>query len=354
MNSSMGDLLRLAPRLGQNSAVLEEEAARRRDFSSWPIEIYPPIAFAKMASIAEAVGGGAGGGGGGGAAAKPRPKGKRGLKALQAELVRTKAVYGASAKVLARKPGGPLAAVVRTVPNPNDKWDVDKLKFKLCVDKKMADAAPGELPVHVEAPNAALPPMLTRRIAAEVEGHWKAGLRAGDGWQLADTLAWCEANFTKLLSLDSRLVECYAAGSERRFAIISAEAAAAVAESEAEKAREETDEERAARYAREDAERAEQRAYAEKLDAKREADAAAAAELKFRAGQRTRDLIESGKIEKREVQEKVVKLTRREKKGHRMAKTGARAHKAEGEGHSTKEEKKRRQKKNRDKRLGLT
>ena len=90
------------------------------------------------------------------------------------------------------------------------------------------------------------------------------------------------------------------------------------------------------------------------MAAKREAEEAAAAELKFRAGQRTRDLIAAGKIEKREVQEKVVKLTRKEKAGHRMAKTGARSHKAEGEGHTSKQEKKARQKKNRDKRFGLS
>ena len=116
---------------------------------------------------------------------KEAPKGKRGLKALQAELVTAKERWGSSCKATTAPKGSAGApwpvALQRTIPQPeNCTWDVWELSVKLVIERKpvpedLADG--GQLPVRVDVPDKGLPTVLKAKIAAKLEAHWRSELK---------------------------------------------------------------------------------------------------------------------------------------------------------------------------------
>ena len=145
-----------------------------------------------------------------------KPKGKRGLKALQAELVSAKARWGGSCKaVVAKGEGAPWpVALQRTVPQPEKSaWDVYDLTVKLVIERKPTPedvVEGGRLPLKVNLGATKLPKPLRRAIAAKVESHWRSELaRLGPpkGWLLEKMLMWVELRFETLIKLCPPLIE---------------------------------------------------------------------------------------------------------------------------------------------------
>ena len=115
-------------------------------------------------------------------------KGRRGLKALQKELLDVKSRYKDAVKVLTSKQkegstgAGPWPIVVKKTSLPTrdaETFDVTSISLKLCIDAKFDPDHPEKLPVHVESPpSSELPTVLSQKIAETVEEKWKADLLA--------------------------------------------------------------------------------------------------------------------------------------------------------------------------------
>ena len=280
--------------------------------------------------------------------ASAAPKGKRGLKALQSELLEAKKAWEGEVKVVkscARTSAagmhgkGPWPLVCqRIIPRSAEAraFDVEQLKVKLCIDGKSPSGGCGGdmslLPVHVEVIEAGLPSQLTDKIEAKVEEKWKSDLvKKGPqgGWLLKRMLKWVEKNYLVLIKLEPSLIEHYIGcdddgSSMRRFTIVKPEALPAGDDDEE---NDSTDEEEEAR----------RQEYYRKLMEKREKAAEDAAEKKRIEGERKRAMIESGKIQvfrpkQLSKKEQAELRDAKKKQGKRMAKTGPRARPYEGEG----------------------
>lgn len=212
--------------------------------------------------------------------------------------------------------------------------------------------------LKVEVPSSELPPQLQIKIAHEVLSTWKKHLKKKAApWGVAPTFEWVATNFAKLLMLDAECVHPYEGCDEndcsmRRYAI--GPPAAPALEEEEEESEEDSEDE-------EDAE----------TEAMRERLAALLHEVEHHGGyggeerkKLTPEEIEQKKREAEELGEKCrilskkergeLNKTRKEKAGHRLAKTGQKNRKYEGEGATSKEDKKKKNKENVKKRFGLS
>lgn len=124
-------------------------------------------------------------------------KARRGLKALQKELVEVKGKYKDNVKVLTSKQKdeaskGPWPIVVQKTCLPTrdaQNFDVTSVTIKLCIDAKFDPEQPEKLPVRVEVPpSSELPDVLRAKIAETVEEKWKGDLCAKGRWQKSLTL----------------------------------------------------------------------------------------------------------------------------------------------------------------------
>lgn len=227
-------------------------------------------------------------------------------------------------------------------------FDVFEIPVKLYVD----GLEPGQIRVEVKSDE--IPAVLQPQMQEEVLKMWKkyAGKKA-DAWGMLKTLEWVEANFAKLLLLDPDCVCPYDGCDEndasmRRYAINVP--AAVVDEPEEEEGEEDSEDDEV---------------YAQAEMARRIQELLASTDaVDARGGKKmSQEEIDRKKKEAEEMGEKAKLLskaekaelnkTRKEKAGHRTAKTGASAKKFEGEGAATKEEKKKRQEANKNKRFGL-
>jgi len=226
-------------------------------------------------------------------------------------------------------------------------FDVFEIPVKLYVD----GLEPGQTRVEVKSDE--IPAVLQPQMAEEVLKMWRkyAGKKAV-AWGILQTLEWVEANFTKLLLLDPACVGPYDGCDEneasmRRYAITAP--AAPVEEPEEE----------------EDEDSEEDEAYAQEEMARRIAELLASTDANDAGGRKklSEEEVERRKKEAEEMGDKAKQLTkaeraelnktRKEKAGHRQAKTGASAKKFEGEGSASKEDKKKRQEANTKKKYGL-
>lgn len=230
-------------------------------------------------------------------------------------------------------------------PTAASAYDVMELPVKLLIDGVEAGQT------RVEIPSAEIPPCLQQKISDEVLKTWKknCGKKAAP-WGIIKTLDWVETNFVKLISLDPACIGRYEGvdangGTMFRFAIGPPAAPPGEESEEEEESSEEEDEAAQAEI---------QRRIAELL-----------AEPDEKPGSKrlTPEQIEARKKEASEMGEKAVvlskeeraklNLTRKEKAGHRQAKTGAANKKFDGEGSTSKEDKKKKQDANVKKRFGL-
>lgn len=224
-------------------------------------------------------------------------------------------------------------------------YDVTEIPVKLFVDGVEAGQTRVEIPSAGE-----IPACLQKQIADEVLKIWKknCGKKAAP-WGIIKTLDWVETNFAKLLTLDPACVGRYEGvdangGTMFRFAI---GAPAAPVEEESEEESEMDSEE-------------------EEAEMQRRIAALLAEDVDDGAGKSrklTPEEIEKRKKEALEMGEKAKMLskaeraelnkTRKEKAGKRQAKTGAANKKFDGEGSTTKEEKKKKADANVKKRFGI-
>eukprot|EP00930_Biecheleria_cincta_P064785 TRINITY_DN50448_c0_g1_i1.p1 TRINITY_DN50448_c0_g1~~TRINITY_DN50448_c0_g1_i1.p1 ORF type:complete len:309 (-),score=101.42 TRINITY_DN50448_c0_g1_i1:25-927(-) len=226
-------------------------------------------------------------------------------------------------------------------------FDVYELPVKLLID----GLEQGQL--RVEVPSKELPPQLQDRVAEAVLGTWRKQIgKKAAPWGILKTLEWIESNFAKLLSLDPDCLHPYEGCDEndcsmRRYAI--GPPAAPVVEEEDEEDSEDEDDS--------DDEDAEAAALREKI-----ASLLAEAESGESSGRKklSPEEIERRKKEAEEMGTHLPKLSKKEleeqkpKVGKRLAKTGQKARKFEGEGSTSKEDKKKKNKANVAKRFGLT
>lgn len=231
-------------------------------------------------------------------------------------------------------------------PSTASAYDVLEIPVKLLVQ----GLEPGQ--IAVEVPSAEIPKQLQEQISEEVVKIWKknSGKKAAP-WGIVKTLDWVETNFVKLLSLDPACIGRYEGvddngGTMFRYAI--GEPAKAPVEGEDEES--EADSEEEAEYA---AELMRQRIAA--IMAEPDDDAGGKKKL-------TPEEIERRKAAAEEMGAKTVVLskeeraklnmTRKEKSGTRTAKTGAANKKFDGEGATSKEDKKKKQAANLKKKIG--
>lgn len=225
-------------------------------------------------------------------------------------------------------------------------YDVTEIPIKLLVDGLESGQ------IRVEVPSQEIPGCLQEKIADAVVGTWKKQLgKKAAPWGIIKTLDWVETNFVKLLTLDPACVGVYegcddSGATMRRYAI-----GAPVAPAEEEE--EETDSEEEEAYAQEEIQRQIAALLAEadspndsggrkKLsDEEIEARKAAAAEM----GEKAKMLSKAERAE--------MNKTRKEKAGHRQAKTGQAHKKFDGEGATSKDDKKKKQAENVKKRFGI-
>mmetsp|Transcript_8059 Transcript_8059/g.15085 ORF Transcript_8059/g.15085 Transcript_8059/m.15085 type:complete len:280 (-) Transcript_8059:82-921(-) len=207
----------------------------------------------------------------------------------------------------------------------------------------------------VEVPSAEIPPQLQAKIAEAVLETWRKNIgKKSAPWGIMKTLDWVEANFVKLLNLDPACVGAYEGCDEngasmRRYAI--GPPAAPVEEREEEESDEEESEED------DEATQAFAAKVAALLASADEVDSSGRKKL-------TPEEIERKKAEAAEMGEKSKQMskaeraeqnkTRKEKAGQRMAKTGQAHRKFDGEGATSKEEKKKKNSANVAKRFGLS
>merc|ERR1712228_130240 len=157
-------------------------------------------------------------------------------------------------------------------------------------------------------------------------------------WGIIAAIDWVEANFSKLLLLDPACFSMYDGCDEngasmRRYAI-GAPVAAAEEDSE-----EEVDSEEEERYAQEELQRRIAELLASTEDGGNDKKKLSEAEIERRK-QEAMEMGEKAKTLSKKEREELNK-TRKEKAGHRMAKTGASHRKFEGEGATSKEDKKK-------------
>lgn len=224
-------------------------------------------------------------------------------------------------------------------------YDVMEIPVKLVVDGLEAGQ------IHVEIPSPEIPKQLQDKIASAVLAQWTKyiGKKAAP-WGIVKTFEWVETNFVKMLTLDPACVGPYEGCDEngatvRRYAI----AAPTVYEEVEEEEEDSEDEE----------------AYAQQVMAERIAALLAESEAADSGGRKklSPEEIEARKAEAAEMGEKAKMLskeeraalnkTRKEKSGHRQAKTGQANKKFDGEGSTSKEDKKKKQDANIKKRFGI-
>jgi len=226
-------------------------------------------------------------------------------------------------------------------------FDVLEIPVKLYVD----GLEPGQ--TRVEVSGDEIPAVLQTQMAEEVLKTWRkyAGKKA-PAWGIPQTLDWVEANFTKLLLLNPDCVGPYDGCDEngasmRRYAINAPAAPVEVQEEEEEEDSEDDEEYAQAEMQRRIAELlldtepngsgGSKKLSQEEIDRrKKEAE---------EMGERARTLSKAERAE--------LNKTRKERAGHRQAKTGASAKKFEGEGAVSKEDRKKRQAANVAKRFGV-
>lgn len=222
-------------------------------------------------------------------------------------------------------------------------YDVLEIPVKLVIES----LEPGK--IHVEVKSEELPPQLQEKIADAVLTAWKkhSGKKAAP-WGIVKTFEWVEANYAKMLSLDPACIGRYEGCDENggtcwRYAI--GPPAAEVEEEE-----EESDSDADEAYA--------QQVMQDRINA-------LLAECGPDSGGKKKlseEEIERRKAEAAEMGEKAKVLskeeraalnkTRKEKSGKRTAKTGAANKKFDGEGSTSKEDKKAKQAISLKKRIG--
>jgi superfamily II DNA/RNA helicase len=224
-------------------------------------------------------------------------------------------------------------------------FDVLEIPVKMFID----GLEPGQTRVEVKSDE--IPTVLQPQIEAEVLKMWKKHCKKAAPWGIMPTLDWVEANFSKLLLLDPACVGPYDGCDEngasmRRYAL-----AAPAAPVEEEEEEEDVDSEEEERNAQEEMARriaelladtedsggGRRKLTQEEIDRKKKE----AEEM----GERARTLSKAERAE--------LNKSRKERAGHRQAKTGPSGRKFEGDGAVSKEEKKKRQEANVKKRFGL-
>lgn len=255
-------------------------------------------------------------------------------KALQTEVMAVKQKWGDAIK-LSKTKDGPTAplpiSLQRTIQAPEDAsaYDVAEYKVKLWLDS--LDVS-GEPLVRVEIDPADLVPSLASKMEERVGAQWRSELKArglGKGWLLEKMFSWCESKFVELLNLEPACLDMYMGDDAngmtiRRFALVekvneaeaaAAAAAAAVAAAEEEEGESEgEDEDPAVRKERERLERI-------RIKAEEEADRV------WREARR-KEFEELGEDQRpKPMAGKQQIVTRKEKQGHRTAKTGSKANK---------------------------
>jgi len=247
----------------------------------------------------------------------------------------------------------PVWAMLATQQPPAAKaFDVYEIPVKLII----SCLEPVELSVEVPSPE--LPPQLQSKIAAEVLATWKKYLKKKAApWGIAPTFEWVAKNFATLLQLDPECLHPYEGCDEndcsmRRYAI--GPPAVQAAEEEEDDSEEESEEE----------DDAEAEAMRERLEALLlEVDGAPGGYGGEERKKLSPEEIERKRKEAEELGEKCrilskkerseMNKSRKEKAGHRLAKTGSKSRKFEGEGATSKEEKKKKNQANVKKRFGL-
>ncbi|CAK9000605.1 Hypothetical protein SCF082_LOCUS6569 [Durusdinium trenchii] len=245
----------------------------------------------------------------------------------------------------------PVWAMLATQQPPTAKaFDVYEIPVKLIINSK-------EGQMSVEVPSPELPAQLQSKIAEAVLATWKKQLnKKAAPWGIAATFEWVASNFAKLLMLDAECLHPYEGCDEndctmRRYAIGPPAVQAA---------EEEDDEDSEEEEASEEEDDAEAIAMQERL-------AALLLEVEHHGGDGRKKLspeeIEQKKKEAEELGDKFRQLskkerseinkTRKERAGQRLAKTGSKSRKFEGEGATSKEDKKKKNKENVKKRFGL-
>jgi len=228
-------------------------------------------------------------------------------------------------------------------------FDVLEIPVKLSVNGLGEDGKSAD--VSVEVKSAEIPDVLGEKIAAAVLEKWKKKQGKKDApWAISVIFEWVETNFTKMLLLDPDCVGDYEGCDEngatmRRYAI--APPRAPVEEESEEEEDSEVDEEAEAEMLRK---------YQELL---RELDEPSGGGGKKKLSP---EEIEAKKREASEMGEKAKQMSkseraemnksRKEKSGSRMAKTGPAAKKFEGDGATSKEDKKKKNAANVAKRFG--
>lgn len=226
-------------------------------------------------------------------------------------------------------------------------FDVFEIPVKLIIE----GLEPGQ--IKVEVPSTELPAQLQEKCVEEIAKIWKKNQGKKAPWGIAPTFDWVETNFSKLLLLDPACVGSYEGcddngASMRRYAIGPPAKPAEPVEEEEESSDEEEDE-----------------AYAQQVLAARIAELMAEAENDGSNGKKklSPEEIQRRRDEAGEMGEKAATLSkkerdelnksRKEKSGSRQAKTGQANRKFEGDGATTKEEKKKKNDANVKKRFGL-
>mmetsp|Transcript_1610 Transcript_1610/g.3676 ORF Transcript_1610/g.3676 Transcript_1610/m.3676 type:complete len:277 (-) Transcript_1610:94-924(-) len=225
-------------------------------------------------------------------------------------------------------------------------FDMTEITAKLLID----GLEKGQL--RVEIPMETIPDQLKEKMCAEILKAWtKHCGKKGAAWGIAATFEWVEANYVKLLMLDAECVHVYEYCDEndmtmKRYAI--APPAPPPGEEEDDESEEESDdyeedEETLRRMAAllaevEDSNSGRKKLTPEEIERKKQE----AAEMGEKARQLTKE------------ERAAMNKTRKEKAGHRLAKTGQAHRKFEGEGSTSKDEKKKKANANVKKRLGLS
>lgn len=271
------------------------------------------------------------------------------LQALQVELKAAKEKWPDSKLGKAKKESETfpypvwLLQVVQQPPAAKA-FDVMEIPVKLLVD----GLEPGQ--IRVEVKSEEIPAQLQVQIEAAVLKEWKkqCGKKAAP-WGILKTLDWVETSFSKLLLLDPACVGSYEGvddmGATMRRYAIGAPAAPVEEVSESESDSEEDE------------------AFAQAEIARQIAELMAATTSTGGSKKLTPEQIEAKKAEALEMGEKAKQLskaeraelnkTRKEKSGHRTAKTGAASKKFDGEGSTSKADKKAKSDANVKKRFGM-
>lgn len=149
-------------------------------------------------------------------------------KALQTEIVAVKTRWGDEVKLTKAKQDSPTyplpIGVLRVVEKPQEAYlyDVEDIKVRLWID----ELDQSKQPIRVDV-TAGVPDALLKMMSAHIEARWKAELNgrgAGTGWLIEKILAWCQAAYIELITLEPRFVEMYQGCDEngmtiRRYAI---------------------------------------------------------------------------------------------------------------------------------------